>query len=31
MTSPIQNYALTTGWDIGIEWVNNTYERRHQA
>src|SRR4029077_2175596 len=21
MTSPIQNYAITTGWDIGLEWI----------
>ena len=21
MSSPIQNYALTTGWDVGIDWI----------
>jgi hypothetical protein len=21
MTSPIQNYALTTGWELGLDWI----------
>jgi hypothetical protein len=26
MTSPIQNYALTTGWEMGLEWVGGGEE-----